>query len=85
MGLLSCKAGLSFTAIRYGVEHSVLHKDADRSTDEGGEEVNVDVIACAVETPEREEGVFGCNRLKSGDAVRSQVYGSKLIRCFLLT
>lgn len=52
MGLLSCELRLSFTVIRYGVEHSVLHKDADGSTDERGEEMNVDVIASAVETPE---------------------------------
>lgn len=40
--------------IRHVVENSVLHKDADRSTYEGGEEVNVDVVTGAVETPEEE-------------------------------
>lgn len=41
----------SVAVIRYGVEHCVLHENANCSKDEGGEEVNVDVIACAVETP----------------------------------
>lgn len=52
MGLLCSEARLSPAVIRYGVEHSVLHEDAHCSTYEGGEQVNVDVIACAVETPE---------------------------------
>lgn len=43
---------LGVAVIRYGVEHCILHEDADCSTYEGGEEVNVDVIACAVQTPE---------------------------------
>jgi len=51
MGLLCSELRLSLTVIRYGVEHSVLHENADRPAYEGGEEVNVDVIACAVETP----------------------------------
>lgn len=50
MGLLWSE--LSITVVRYGVEHGVLHKNADCSTYEGGEQVDVDVIACAVETPE---------------------------------
>ena len=50
-GLLCSEFRLS--VFRYGVQHSVLHENADSSTDEGGEEVNVDVIASAVETPER--------------------------------
>lgn len=44
---------LRLTAIRDGVKHSVLHKNADCSTYEGGEEVDVYVVACAVETPDR--------------------------------
>lgn len=52
MGLLCSEFRLSLTVIRYGVEHCVLHENADRSTYEGGEEVNVDVIARAVEAPE---------------------------------
>lgn len=51
MRLLCCELRLSFTDIRHGVEHSVLHKNADCSAYEGGEEVDVDVIACAVEAP----------------------------------
>lgn len=33
------------------VEHHVLHEDAHRPADEGGEEVDVDVVACAVQAP----------------------------------
>lgn len=53
MGLLCSELRLSIAVFRYGVEDSVLHKNADCSTYEGGEEVNVDVVACAVETPGR--------------------------------
>lgn len=52
-GLLCSELRLRLSVFRYGVEHSVLHENADCSTYEGGEEVNVDVIAGAVETPER--------------------------------
>lgn len=38
------------------VEHHVLHEDAHRSADEGGEEVHVDVVARAVQAP-TERGV----------------------------
>lgn len=41
---------LGSAVVSDGVEHAVLHKNANSSTNEGGEEVNVDVIACAVET-----------------------------------
>lgn len=51
MGPRCSELRLSLTVIRYGVEHSILHENADCSAYEGGEEVNVDVIACAVETP----------------------------------
>lgn len=51
MRLLCSESRLSLTVIRYRVEHCVLHEDADSSTYEGGEEVNVDVIACAVQAP----------------------------------
>lgn len=46
--LLVCEAR-SATVVRHGIEDGVLHKDADRSAYEGGKEVNVDVITCAVE------------------------------------
>ena len=36
---------------RARVEHHVLHEDAHRPADEGGEEVDVDVVACAVQAP----------------------------------
>lgn len=51
MGPLCSELRLSLVVIRYGVEHCVLHENADCPTYEGGEEVNVDVIACAVEAP----------------------------------
>lgn len=51
MGLQCRELRLRATVIRYGVEHCVLHENAACSTYEGGEEVNVDVITCAVETP----------------------------------
>lgn len=35
--------------IWHGVEHGILHENADGATYEGGEEVNVNVITCAVE------------------------------------
>lgn len=55
MGLQCCELRHLINAvIRHVVENSVLHKDADRSTYEGGEEVNVDVVTGAVETPEEE-------------------------------
>lgn len=38
------------------VEHHVLHEDAHRPADEGGEEVHVDVVARAVQAP-TERGV----------------------------
>ena len=45
--------------VRHGVEHGVLHEDADRPTHEGREEVDVDVVPRAVEAsthgPEKEE------------------------------
>lgn len=55
VGLLcsELRLGCLTAVLRYGVEHSVLHKNADCSTYEGGEEVDVDVVTCAVETPER--------------------------------
>lgn len=53
---------LSVAVIRYGVEHCVLHEDADCSTYEGGEEVNVDVIARAVQTPE----ICVCEKQRKG-------------------
>lgn len=60
MRLRCSELRLSLSVFRYGVEHSVLHENADCSTYEGGEEVNVDVIACAVETPERLWTNFSC-------------------------
>lgn len=52
MGLQCCELSPFINAvIRHVVENSVLHKDADCSTYEGGEEVNVDVVTGAVETP----------------------------------
>lgn len=55
MGLQCCELRRLINAvIRHVVENSVLHKDADRSTYEGGEKVNVDVVTGAVETPEEE-------------------------------
>lgn len=54
MGLQDHELSLSITVIRYGVEHSVLHENADCSTYEGCEEMNVDVITCAVETPSKD-------------------------------
>lgn len=55
MGLQCCELRWLINAvIRHVVENSVLHKDADGSTYEGGEEVNVDVVTGAVETPEEE-------------------------------
>lgn len=52
MRLLCCELLLIFILVRYRVEHGVFHKNAHGSTYEGGEEVDVDVVACAVETPE---------------------------------
>lgn len=55
MGLQRCELRRLIDAvIRHVVENSVLHKDADGSAYEGGEEVNVDVVTGAVETPEEE-------------------------------
>lgn len=55
MGLQCCELSRLINAvIRHVVENSVLHKDADGSTYEGGEEVNVDVVTGAVETPQGE-------------------------------
>lgn len=54
MGLQDHELSLSITVIRYGVEHSVLHENADCSTYEGGEEMYVYVITCAVETPSKD-------------------------------
>lgn len=51
VGPFCCERRVSFVAVGHGVEHSVLHKDAHSSTDEGGEEVNVNVITCTVEAP----------------------------------
>lgn len=48
--LLPRELKLHPVVVRHGVEHGVLHKNTDRSTNEGGEQVNVDVVACAVET-----------------------------------
>lgn len=49
MGPHSCEAG-GVTIVRHDVEDGVLYKNADRSTYEGDEEVNVDVITSAVES-----------------------------------
>ena len=42
---------LVVSLVSHSVEHSVLHEDADCSAHEGGEEVDVDVVPGAVETP----------------------------------
>lgn len=79
MGLLCGETSLVVPVFRHGVEHGVLHKDADCSADEGGEEVNVDVITRAVKAPERlwtiyfsnpEDEISHNNALEGGVVVR---------------
>lgn len=60
MRSLCCERRVSFIAVRYGVEHSIFHKNAHCSKDEGGKKVNMDVIACTVETP----GEILCDKKK---------------------
>ena len=51
-----------------GVVHLVLHKDTDRPQHEGDEEVHVDVVPGAVETPaDGEGGEYGRRHLMIND------------------
>lgn len=80
MGLLCSEFRLSLTVIRYGVEHCVLHENADCPTYEGGEEVNVDVIACAVEAPENAcEEIWRQLTMDHNSLCRSQLMFSFLL------
>lgn len=56
-GLQFWGLGVSDAAV-YVVENGVFHKNADRSTYEGGKQADVDVVTGAVETSEwkRKEG-----------------------------
>lgn len=72
---LCCECRVSFTAVRYGVEHGIFHKNAHCSTDEGGEQVNVDVIACTVETP----GESLCDKKKTKERKKFMKCESNLI------
>ena len=51
MGSLCQFLCFSLSVVRHGIEDSILHKDTDGPKHKGGEEVNVDVVPCTVETP----------------------------------
>lgn len=54
LGSVSNDVVLSPNLVSYSVQHRILHKNADGTTDEGRKKVDVDVVTSAVQPPTEE-------------------------------